>query len=103
MRQSRAWADAIPAKLSEAGLGRRKARLERSKIEHFHETSAKLRRTKAWLDYTGVSGSRFLRKMAKGGLDTIKQGLGAANQYIDNGLKNTPKSDGRMCVWTAHA
>ena len=34
------------------------------------------------LDCTGASGSRFLRKTAKCGVGAVKQGRGAANQWI---------------------
>ena len=50
---------AFLAKFGEAGLGRTKAGLGRSKTEHFRETSAKLGGRKACLDCTGASGSRF--------------------------------------------
>ena len=70
------------AKFGEAMLGRREARHGRSKTEHFREKSAKMGRTKACLDLTGASGSRFLRKTAKRGLDAIKQGQDAVKQCI---------------------
>ena len=73
---------AFLAKFGEAGLGHRKAGLGRSKTKHFHEKSAKWGGTKVCLDCTGVSGSRFLRKTAKCGLGAVKQGRGAANQWI---------------------
>ena len=73
---------AFLAKFGEAGLGRRKAGLGRSKTQHFRETGAKLGGTKSCLDCTGASGSRFLRKTAKRGLGAVKHGLGAANRWI---------------------
>ena len=73
---------AFLAKFGEAGLGHRKAGLGRSKTKHFREKSAKWGGTKACLDCTGASGSRFLRKTAKRGLGAVKQGPGAGNQWV---------------------
>ena len=72
----------FPAKFGEARLGRRKAGLGRSKTQHFPEKSAKLAGTKACLDCTGASGSRFLRETAKRSLGAVKQVLGPAKQGL---------------------
>ena len=53
---------AFLAKFGEAELGGRKAGLGRSKTEHFHEKSAQMHGTNAFLDHEGVGGSRFLQK-----------------------------------------
>ena len=73
---------AFLAKLGEAGLGRIKPGLGHSKTKQFPEKHVKLDGTNAYLDRTGVCGSRFLQKTAKYGLGAVKQSRGAANQCI---------------------
>ena len=73
---------AFLAKFGEAELGHIKAGLGRSKTKHFREKHLKMDGTNAYLDRTGVNGSRFLQKTAKHGLVAVKQSRGAANQCI---------------------
>ena len=73
---------AFLAKFGEAGLGRIKEGLGRSKTKHLCEKHAKIDETNAYLDGTGLSVSRFLQKTAKHGLGAMKQSRGAANQSI---------------------
>ena len=87
---------AFLANFGEAGLGRRKAGLGRSSTKHFPEKRGKLGGTKASLDFTGASGSRFLRKTAKRVLGAVKQGLGAAHHCIL--AKKVKKHSKTACV-----
>ena len=73
---------ALCGKFGGAGLGRLKVGLGPSKTKHFRETHVKMDGTNAYLDRTGISGSRVLQKTAKHGLGAAKQSRSAANQSI---------------------
>ena len=94
---------AFLAKFGEAGFGRKKAGLERSRTKHF------LKKVQKWTGRMRVWNARqriaFLAENGQAWLWRVKQGLGAANQCIfeEKGSKNTPKWDGWKRVWTAQA
>ena len=69
-------------KFGGARLGRVKEGVGRNKNKYFNETNGKMDRPNACLDCTGMSGLRFLQKVAKHGLGAVKQRRSAANQCV---------------------
>jgi len=69
-------------KFGGARLGRLKEGVGRNKKQTFLQKNRRKDGANACLDCTGVSGLRFLQKMAKHGLGAVKQRRSVANQCI---------------------
>ena len=95
---------ALLAKFGEAGLGRKKAGPERSRIKHCLERSAKMDgRMRVWIARAAADRASCRKRSSMALASKAGPGRSKPVHFKENSFKNTPKWDGWKRVWTAQA